>query len=122
MCNDLNEVGVQGDVEEQVDVEVDAGRQVNALLAPADCFPPVAAQRGRAAEASVKAYSLDPNAVASGALLNMQCTRKQHRPKDVRWRACVYGTYDGGEDRDGPFLHVLSTPPVGGAVRRPPIP
>ena len=49
MCNGLNEVGVQGDVEEQEDVEVDAGRQVNALLAPADCFPPIAAQRGRAA-------------------------------------------------------------------------
>ena len=54
---------VQGDVEEQEDVEVDAGRQANALLAPADCFPPIAAQRGRAAGASVKAYSLEPNAI-----------------------------------------------------------
>ena len=49
LCNGLNDVDVQGDVEEQVEVEVDAGRQVNALLAPADCFPPIAAQRGRAA-------------------------------------------------------------------------
>ena len=49
MCNNLNEMGVQGDVEEQEDVEVDAERQMNALLAPADCFPPIAAQRGRAA-------------------------------------------------------------------------
>ena len=62
LCNDLNEVEVQGDVDEQEDVGVDAGRQMNALLAPADCFPPIAPREG-ALRGSSKARGLEPSAI-----------------------------------------------------------
>ena len=62
LCNDLNEMEAQRDVGEQEDVDVDAGRQMSALLAPADCFPPIAPREG-ALRGSSKARGLEPSAV-----------------------------------------------------------
>ena len=105
---------MQGDGELDVEVDVDAGRQLDALAAAAVFLLPTTAQTGRAAGSLKSQKGLEPNSPIKHA-----STCRQHEElEDVRGvRAYMIHTTAMG-DRDGQLTHVLSTPPVSRAVRR----